>query len=349
MPPMSTTATLPDYTDPSTVSDQALSTQLAVASEGAPDTQQQETPQDFDNLSLEEMTALWEKQEAQASLNPQAPVSENGTPEENTSAAPESNEAGTAADLEGEKLAKNFRLRANSDTDALAMTLMARNPGMGLAEALAKVSPAATHAAPAETPDAEPHPNTVTSYDAIVARQSELNAELQAAHEAMDFELAGHLQVEALSLIEQKMQAQAQQAIAAAQQAEDIESQWQDYESQTAALYPQAAYDNSPFRQRMLEIHGALKGAGDPLLNSPESTLRIAQMAAAQLAIAPATVQAANAPRTAQSPQPAPVRPRPLAGGSSHGVALPANTAALEQQMAAFTPDQWADFNQNYK
>jgi hypothetical protein len=349
VPPISTTAILPDNTDPSTVQDQALSTQPAVASEGAPDTQQTENPQDFDNLSLEEMTALWEQQEAQAALPPQPSVSENGTPEGNTSTAPESHEAGTAAELEGERLAKNFRLRANSDTDALAMTLMARNPGMGLAEALAKVSPAATHAAPAETPEAEPATRSSASYDAIVSRQSELNAELRAAHEAMDFELAGQLQVEALSLIEQKMQAQAQQAIAAAQQAQDVESQWQDYEAQTAALYPQAAYDNSPFRQKMLEIHGALKGAGDPLLNSPESTLRIAQMAAAQLAIAPATVQATNAPKAAQSPPPAPVRPRPMAGGSSHGLALPANTAALEQQLAAFTPDQWADFNQNYK
>lgn len=344
---MSTAATSPDHTGPSTVQDQALSTQPAAALEGAPDTQPQETAQDFTDLPYDEMLAKWNQQEEETPLNPSAPVSEIATPEAETPAEPEPDDAGPAAESETEKLAKNFRLRANSDTDALAMTLMARNPGMGLAEALAKVSPAVTPPAPAQTQEAEPAKPATSAFDAIVARQVELNAQLQEAHEAMDFETAGKLQVEALGLIEQKMAAQAQQAIAAAQQAQAVEAQWQEYEAQAAELYPQAAYDNSPFRQKMLEIHGAMKGAGDPLLDRPESTLRIAQMAAAQLAIAPATVQAAPASK-APTPQPAPVRPRPLAGGSSHGTAAPANTAALEQQLGALTSEQWAELNARY-
>ncbi len=343
---MESTATLPaDNIEPSTVADQALIPTSAAPLEDGTGKHHEEI-KDFNDLSYDEMMKAWQEQEQRAAnaSEPGPTVSENVTPEVESPASVEETPAGEAVEVpEDDREGPNsYRLKVNSDTDAAIMAIMKRNPGMTIIEALSKVSPAQLPANPATEPDEAPA-TKVSSLDDITARQEAVKAEMQTAYEAMDFALAGQLNQESIDLIERKFKAEQEQALAASVQQQAESAKWEHYENQTEQLYPQSANPNSSLRVKMLEIHTAMKAAGDPLIDSPESTLRIAQMAAGQLAIPPATVKAApvSAPQ-AVVPKPAVMRPRPQDGGTSPGSSTSSQAAALKA-LDRLTPDQFAE------
>lgn len=72
-----------------------------------------------------------------------------------------------------------------------------------------------------------------------------------------------------------------------AQEATAYESAFTASESRAAELYDFAAKPDSEGGKRMVEIDNLLKANGDPLYNSPDKPLRVAQMVAKELAIAP--------------------------------------------------------------
>jgi hypothetical protein len=342
---MSTQATLPAEPETSAPEQDQAVTLQAAQQEGAG---QQNPTKSVDEMTWEEAWAEMERLNADQLGNgappietPETPVPE-ATPQTGTPAVSEEPADGP----------NNFRISVKNrdDIDRKVIALIAHNPDMDIATALAKVTGQTSSPAASQTPDATETPATET-LESITARQEALNAELLEAHNQMDLERAGQLQVEAIRLIEQKMIASQQQAQAAASKQATVEAEWDRYEAQAAELYPDAAKDGSPLHQQMLAIYATLQQAGDPLVGKPECTLRIAQMAAGQLAIPPATVKVAapvTLPAATTVPKTAPVRPRPMDGGSSQGAPNPVNQDAALKQLERFTPEQWHAFNQQF-
>lgn len=358
---MTAQATLPENPSNSEVleTDQVVQSEPAVSAEN---TEQQSTTKSVEDMTYEEMMALYEKQELER-LNAEAAglaAEPEVTPKaeaEPVAAEEPTPEAGVAA--AEEDLKNNYRVgvKGRSDVDKQVVAMIAHNPDMDIATAYAKVTgqsltpPVAATTESVQTP-ADTVVNDAPSLEAIKARREEIKAELLAANEAFDAQTSTNLQYELAELIGQELKAEQQQAIAAATKAANEAKEWDRYDAEAATLYPAIADEGSPIREQFLSIYAALEKAQDPLLSKPESTLRVAQMAAAQLSIPPATAvkvaaPVASPPPVAAPPQPAPMRPRPMSGGTSPSAA-PANTAAAEQSVANWTPEQWHAFNQSY-
>ncbi len=223
----------------------------------------------------------------------------------------------------------SFRIKPRSEKDAKLLAIVKANSDLTFEEAadlLAKREPGVGNAAPAETA-----PDPLIALEASVA---ELKTRISAAQKAFEFEnasdLSEELQGKQFELLSAKMDAKLaakekeQQQAQARQHAEQSASDqtW----NETIALYPEADEEGHEFRGEMERIHAALEEAKDPLAKDPTKAKVIAQMAARNLGIAPATarakaapaaaIPAATRPAPAAQPKPAAVQPRPLAGGS---------------------------------
>lgn len=359
---MDTPASLPENTEasPSAV-DQAVSSQPAESVEAGSGMQSQAPrPDDMSNWSQKQWET-WFQDGAPGSE--ETPVAETAvvdpeTPEEPTEVEPEpeteAQEEETPAETEPEpkgktKIGPQYRIQPVDDTDAKVLALRKSNPGMTLAAALYQVTGQVIHPqapaaqaepAKAETPAAviDPGP-TVESID---ARQAEALKELQAAYTEMDFEKVGAIQVELHQLGEQKNTAVRKQAEAAHAGKVAWEQECDKFEAQAIALYPTAAAPNSALHQQILALEAELERNNDPILNRSDAVLRITQMAAAQLAIAPSTVKAVSTPPPAKAaPQPVPAKVRPAAVNSSHGAVNQPAQAELVAEMGNWTAEQW--------
>jgi len=255
------------------------------------------------------------------------------------------------ADTSDARYGPRHRIQPRSETDAAALKLMSRNPDMTMVEALAKVTGTTQPEAAAQA-EAPPTPAAVaeSELEALTTKQNEKKLELQAAHEAMDFEQVGKLNIELLDMMEQKAvitakvsteKAQAEAAANAAFDAKVAEA-----EAQTLRLYPSAAAANSPLHAKMTAIYSAMESTNNPLLNDPHCTLKIAQMAANELSIAPVTAPV-PAPVVQTAPPPrALTQVRPAAGGQVSGAVAPAALSDVNQVGSAdWTPEQWEAFN----
>lgn len=103
------------------------------------------------------------------------------------------------------------------------------------------------------------------------------------------------------------------------QEASAYESAFTASESRASELYDFASKPDSDGGKRMVEIDNLLKANGDPLYNSPDKPLRVAQMVATELRIAPK--RKGPAPVTPVKPAPTAAVPaqkkQVLPGGSS--------------------------------
>lgn len=102
-----------------------------------------------------------------------------------------------------------------------------------------------------------------------------------------------------------------------AEQAREYDTAFTKSEAKAIELYAFAGDPNSAGAKRMVEIEETLKDTGDPLYSSPDKPLRVAQMVAAELRIAPKGKGTA----VAAKPTAIPVAPAPkkqvLPGGGS--------------------------------
>lgn len=289
-------------------------------------------------VEYDTLMAAWNAQEESGTHETPAPAPEP------TSAAPEPVPQAQAAPTDAGD-PKNFRvsIKGRDEVTAKAIALIAHNPDMTIVEAVARITAQTTPTPQAEP--AAPAPSAGQTLADIVARQDALKEELRTAHAEMDFEKIGELQVEGLDLAEKKFFAAQHQANADARAKAAAEADWDRYNDQAAAMYPDAATEGSAFHATMQSIFNAMEDAKDPLLDSPESTLRIAQMAAARLGVAPVTAQVRplQTPTAVPAPKPAGTpRFHPMDGGSSHGVAASAaQTAAVLKAVERFTDEDW--------
>lgn len=115
-------------------------------------------------------------------------------------------------------------------------------------------------------------------------------------------------------------------------QAAAYDRQFDSSVTQSHALYDFATKPDSEGGKRMLEIEQALKETNDPLYNSPDKPLKIAQMVATELNIAPRR-KGAPAPAKAAAPAVPAQKKQVLPGGSTAPAAVkpPAIDAKIQQ------------------
>lgn len=183
-----------------------------------------------------------------------------------------------------------------------------------------------------ETPAAAPDvPAAVTPAAGTVAQLESRRAEVKAAMKqaTLDYELEklADLQAELADLPFQIFEARQQERAVQVEQQSTAEKAIAEAEARAMQLYPDIAVENSEMRVEMEVIAAALTESGDPLLTQPDCGLRIAQMAARNLSIAPVT----TAPKSVSPQRPAPepakapnaVRPRPVMGSGAASQAAP--------------------------
>lgn len=244
-----------------------------------------------------------------------------------------------------------FRLRPKTGdvVGEAALRLMRRDSGLTLEDAVAQARSGLGMQAEAglehEADEAVP---AVEDLGFLEAERHEVKRLRQEAMKWMDHDrlvaLEGRLEVLDEELIPQAREAEARRV-------QEESSVFEASAAQAAELYPDACHAASALHRRMVEIEQDLMAAGDPLVWDPVKPLRIAQMAARDLSIAPRR-RARGAPSAvAENQEDAPVvhaqaRPgaarmgmtAPLTGPGARIFSRPA--PAYERQIAAIASEE---------
>lgn len=217
--------------------------------------------------------------------------------------------------------------------DATVAALRAANPNLTLKAALTLAEQALGTTETVEKVEEAPPPPAVTDL------RAELKA-LKAQHLKMTREYADDSEFEA---VEARILEIENDLIPAAQDFEQqkqaqVAQAFEEHANRAVELYPDAAKEGSPLYNRMAEIHDALEATGNPLVNAPDKALKIAQMAANELNIAPKLKQA-PAPVKTGTRSPAPMT-RPIA--DAHSRTSAPRQSRVEQVIESIdTPEAW--------
>lgn len=187
--------------------------------------------------------------------------------------------------------AKKLRLRLpeNDQAGRLAAAFMQRNRDWTLTQALeaANRQLGITPAATPPTPEAKPKSDLPETIEAVDTTLATLDGDREKALTELRFEDVAKIdrQVRLLDRHRQNLERDGERKQTQAVQA--YHTKFAESEVKAADFYPDAAKPDSPFGQRMKEIDDALQETGDPLFNDPEKPLRVAQMVAREMSIAP--------------------------------------------------------------
>lgn len=222
---------------------------------------------------------------------------------------------------------KRVHLRVNDadEVGKLALAFQKRNRDWSLKQAIEAaekqlgISPQAQSNPTEAKPTSPQMPTTVQETDTVVAQKL---ADYKKAMAEVRFEDAADIQAEILKLnlhrsgLERSAEREQQNAAA------KYDADFSASEAKATDLYPFVKDEASPGLKRIKEIDAALKANNDPLYYSPDKPLKLAQMAAAELNIAPRNKNA-----TPAKPAAAPATPAPKKGivpsGSSRTVPQP--------------------------
>ena len=239
------------------------------------------------------------------------------------------------------------RLQPKDDHEAKALELKKRNPDMSLAECLERTKPPEAASEEGEEGDQQPKDELTEQYDAVQSEIEELEKKQLDLTEEMEFTEAAKVakEIRALDKKLSTLHVQREQKRLSTEKEEQslAEKEYDAAEEASKAkameFYPDVTNAKSKLVARMVEINEQLKEADDDLYYSPDKHLKVAQMAARDLSIAPKTK---TEPAKAQKrPKPAPVSP---AGGSMRTTTTNQSTQ-LEKGLATIdTVEDMEDF-----
>ncbi len=243
-----------------------------------------------------------------------------------------------------------LRLPENDKVGRMAASIMKRNRDLSMEEAIDRarnqlgIKPP-TVAAPA--PDAPPKSDLPATVDAVDAEQDRLFAERKKAYTELRFEDVNDIDLSLRKLDRHRLNLEREATTQQTRQAQEYDTSFTRNEQRAAELYEFASNPDSPGGKRMLEIDAALQENNDPLYSSPDKPLRIAQMVAAELKIAPRKKgQAAPAKPAAPAPVAPAQKKQVLPGGGSSTIPPASNptTAVAEQAANVKTVHQLRQF-----
>jgi hypothetical protein len=243
--------------------------------------------------------------------------------------------------------AKKLRLRL-PDTDTvgrLAASFMKRNRDLSMEDAVAKaknqlgVKPdAAKPSTESEAPPASELPATIGAVDEAIKA---LRLERRKALSDVRMEDAADASDKIEDLQRRRFELERHGEREESRAAQSYNAKFAESEAKATDLYPDAAKADSEFGKRMAEIDAEFAELKDPLYSDPEKPLRIAQMVAREMNIAPrrkgtpvAPAKPAAAPATT-APQ---IKKGVVPSGSSRTAApLTNQPPAIDGQIKAAT------------
>ena len=233
----------------------------------------------------------------------------------------------------------HLRLNEADEVGRLALAYQKRNRDWTLSQALEAaqrqlgVTPAKTEAAQPEAIEQAPKlPQSTKEADALI---SQTLADYKKAMTEVRFEDAADLQAKLIELQTHRTELVRNAERQQAQAEQNYHKEFDASHAKAVDMYPFAADPKSPGGKRMAEIDTILKQNGDPLFDHPNKPLKLAQMVAAELNIAPRNKNAAPA-KPAAAPAPAQPKKGILPTGGSRTTPPPAaEKPAIQQQIQA--------------
>ncbi len=200
-----------------------------------------------------------------------------------------------------------IRVSENDKAGRLAISIIKRNKDLTISEALERANKqlgivtAPPAAAPSEVTPAAPAasdlPQTLADTDAALTA---LEDEREKALNEVRLEDVAKMDRKLRQLDRHRTALERNAEKSEVQAVTDYNVQFDQSNAKAVELYEFARQPESAAAKRMAEIDSALKDNADPLYGSPDKPLRIAQMVAAEMNIAP---------RRKGTPAPAPARP----------------------------------------
>jgi hypothetical protein len=259
-----------------------------------------------------EATPAVEPEAASEVTSEATPGAEGG--EEQTTQAPEEG-ADTETDEDGGEgpvtplTGKRAHLRVpDSEVDRLALAYQRRNRDWSLAqslEAAQKHLGITPQTPPADAPKTETpaQPSLPATPQATQEAITKALADYKKAMSEVRFEDAADLQAKIFELTAHRSTLERSAEQQEAQKAKQYDAEFDASNAKAVDLYPFAADSASPGFKRMAQIDAQLKANDDPLYYAANKPLKLAQMAAAELSIAPRNKNAQPAkPAAAQAP-----------------------------------------------
>ncbi len=246
------------------------------------------------------------------------------TPEGTPAANPDDDEAADAGDGPITPIRSNrprVQLPTSDEVGRLTISYQKRNRDWTLEQAMAEAKKQLGISTPkanaADTPAPTPESTLPKTVDEVNASIKQLRAQRRQANIDLKFEESSDISDKLEDLIEHKanLERQAERSQNEALQAYDRAFEASD--KRARELYEFLAQPDSAGAKRMLEIEADLKALNDPLYHDPEKPLRIAQMAARELNIAPRRKGAVPPVKAPVTPVVAPKPKSVLPGGES--------------------------------
>lgn len=189
----------------------------------------------------------------------------------------------------GESIASRYRVKPLDEQEAKALALKKRNPDLSLAECIARVSPEQEYQT--EVEEGEEAIVDTPNSDALMTQIEELEAKELELAEEMDFVEAtktrqkiDKLNKEYQTTYDMELR---EAEVADANERQEFENTVKDSQAKAVKFYPDTADKDSPLTKRMIEIDQDLQELDDDLYHDPDKSLKLAQMAAKELGIAP--------------------------------------------------------------
>ncbi len=275
---------------------------------------------------------------------PDAPV-EPETPSGDEPDEAEDGGDGPVKPLEGNRA--RLRLSEKDQVGRLAASFMKRNRDLTMEEAVDRardqlgIKPKAVETSP-ETPAQPQLPQTTAEVDAAIKA---LRADRRTALAEVRMEDASDISDKLEDLIQHRSTLERGAERKEIEQATAYNTAFTKSETKAIELYEFAGNPESEGNRRMAEIDAALKDNGDPLWADPDKPLRIAQMVAKELNIAPrrkgAPATPAKAAATATPTNGTAPKKQILPSGSSRTAAPIANQKpAIDAEIMAIKTPQ---------
>ncbi|WP_309386092.1 hypothetical protein [Cerasicoccus frondis] len=260
---------------------------------------------------------------------------EEAEPDEDEEEAEEEEDDESEPEAEAENTSVRMRFRPKSDIDKRALELMKRNRDWGLEECLdyARKELGQDDSKDDDLPD--DNSQKFESSESISQKIQELKAEKKRVlTEDLDVSRGLEIDDELDALRDQLTEAKNHESHAQQSKQEkakrEFDTQWSESEAKALGLYDFVNDPNSEGSKLMSKIDADLEANDDPLFNSADKPLKLAQMAAAELNIPPKSKR----PKPASKPKPSAKRQAvaPLARGNAR-TQRKGKKAGLDQQI----------------
>lgn len=287
--------------------------------------------------------------EAPVEATPEPEATEQAPAADQPAAEPEIEDdggEGPVTPLTGKRA--HIRVPENDEVGRLALAFQKRNRDWTLSQALEAaqkqlgITPQKTEATEA-TPTGPQMPKTVADTQTVYEQTL---ADYRKAMTEVRFEDAADLNAKLMQLTLHRSTLERRAEQQEVQQEQAYNDGFKASHAKASELYPFASDPASAGAKRMLEIDAELKANDDPLYYSPNRPLKIAQMVAAELNIAPKK-KGTPAPATAAAPAPAAQPKKGIVPSGSNRTVPPAPKPAVDPEISGI--QSMADLRKQFK